>query len=92
MTKKRVAVLISGRGSNLQALLDAKQDAYEIVVVVSNVPDAAGLERARAAGVEALTLDRKQHGKTAKRSSVNSTPCSTRAMSISSPSPALCEC
>jgi phosphoribosylglycinamide formyltransferase-1 len=63
MTKKRVAVLISGRGSNLQALLDAKQDAYEIVVVVSNVPDAAGLERARAAGVEALTLDHKQHGK-----------------------------
>ena len=31
----RVAVLISGRGSNLQALLDAKQDAYEIALVVS---------------------------------------------------------
>lgn len=63
MSKKRVAVLISGRGSNLQALLDAKQDAYEITLVVSNVPDAGGLERASAAGVEALTLDHKPYGK-----------------------------
>lgn len=61
--KKRVAVLISGRGSNLQALLDAQQDAYEIVLVISNVPDAGGLERARAAGIEALTLDHKPYGK-----------------------------
>lgn len=61
--KKRVAVLISGRGSNLQALLDAKQDAYEIVLVVSNVPDAAGLERARRAGVEAIALDHRPYGK-----------------------------
>lgn len=60
---KRVAVLISGRGSNLQALLDAEQDAYEIVLVVSNVPGAGGLERARAAGVEAVTLDHKRYGK-----------------------------
>lgn len=60
---KRVAVLISGRGSNLQALLDSKQDAYEIVLVVSNVPGAGGLERARAAGVEALALDHKPYGK-----------------------------
>jgi phosphoribosylglycinamide formyltransferase 1 len=63
MTKKRVAVLISGRGTNLQALLDAEQDAYEIVLVVSNTPDAAGLERARAAGVETRTLDHKPYGK-----------------------------
>lgn len=61
--KKRVAVLISGRGSNLQALLDAQQDAYEIVLVVSNVPEAGGLDRASAAGVEALTLDHKPYGK-----------------------------
>ncbi|MES1157370.1 MAG: phosphoribosylglycinamide formyltransferase [Alphaproteobacteria bacterium] len=57
MSKRKIGVLISGRGSNLQALLDAKQSAYEIVVVISNNPDAAGLERARAAGVEALALD-----------------------------------
>lgn len=63
MMRKRVAVLISGRGSNLQALLDAQQDAYEIVLVVSNVPGAAGLERARAAGVEAIALDHKPYGK-----------------------------
>jgi formyltetrahydrofolate-dependent phosphoribosylglycinamide formyltransferase len=60
---KRVAVLISGRGSNLQALLDAKQNAYEIALVVSNVPGAAGLDRARAAGVEAVALDHKPYGK-----------------------------
>ncbi len=59
--KKRVAVLISGRGSNLQALLDARQDAYEVVLVVSNVPGAEGLERA--AGVEAIALDHKPYGK-----------------------------
>ncbi len=63
MKKKRVAVLISGRGTNLQALLDAEQDAYDIALVVSNVPDAGGLERARAANVEALTLDHKPYGK-----------------------------
>ncbi|MBC7767631.1 MAG: phosphoribosylglycinamide formyltransferase [Phycisphaerales bacterium] len=61
--KKRVAVLISGRGSNLQALLDAEQDAYEITLVVANVPGVEGLDRARAAGVEALTLDHKPYGK-----------------------------
>jgi formyltetrahydrofolate-dependent phosphoribosylglycinamide formyltransferase len=61
--KKRVAVLISGRGTNLQALLDARQDDYEIVLVVSNVPGAAGLERARAAGVETIALDHKPYGK-----------------------------
>ena len=58
---KRVAVLISGRGSNLQALLDAEQDAYEIALVVSNVPNAGGLDRARAAGVEAIALDHRPY-------------------------------
>ena len=55
--KVPVAVLISGRGSNLQALLDAKQDAYEIKLVISNNADAYGLERARKAGVETLVID-----------------------------------
>jgi formyltetrahydrofolate-dependent phosphoribosylglycinamide formyltransferase len=62
MSRKRVAVLISGRGSNLQALMDAKQDAYEVVLAVSNVPDAPGLERARKAGVEAIALDHRRYG------------------------------
>ena len=55
--KTRVGVLISGRGSNLQALLDAGQDDYEIQLVISNNADAQGLERARKAGVEALVID-----------------------------------
>ena len=53
----RVGVLISGRGSNLQALIDAQRAGTlggEIVVVVSNVEGAPGLERARAAGISAV--------------------------------------
>jgi phosphoribosylglycinamide formyltransferase-1 len=54
MQRLRVGVLISGRGSNLQALIDAATDpAYpaEIALVISNQPDAAGLERAAKAGI-----------------------------------------
>jgi phosphoribosylglycinamide formyltransferase 1 len=54
-----LAVLISGRGSNLQAIIDAigegRLDA-RIAVAISNRPDAAGLQRAREAGIEALAL------------------------------------
>ena len=52
--KLKVAVLISGRGSNLQALIDACADAKfpaQIVLVISNVADTQGLERARSAGI-----------------------------------------
>ena len=55
----RVAVLISGEGSNLQALIDAAQAGQlgaSLVTVVSNRSAARGLERARAAGIEALHL------------------------------------
>ena len=56
---RRLAVLISGRGSNLQSIVDAiagrRLDA-EIAVVVSNRPDAAGLVRARDAGIDTLCL------------------------------------
>jgi phosphoribosylglycinamide formyltransferase-1 len=48
---KRVAVLISGRGSNLGALIDAADASYKIILVLSNVEGAGGLERARAAGI-----------------------------------------
>jgi formyltetrahydrofolate-dependent phosphoribosylglycinamide formyltransferase len=60
---KRVAVLISGRGTNLQALIDAEQDAYEVVLVISNAPGVEGLERARRAGIEALVIDHRGFGK-----------------------------
>ncbi|MFO1173468.1 MAG: phosphoribosylglycinamide formyltransferase [Hyphomicrobiaceae bacterium] len=59
-TRKRVAILISGRGTNMESLIRAAQDpAYpaEIVCVVSNKPDAPGLARARALGIEAVPLD-----------------------------------
>lgn len=55
----RLGVLISGRGSNLQALIDAAHDpAYlaEVALVISNKADAPGLDRARAAGIATLVL------------------------------------
>jgi phosphoribosylglycinamide formyltransferase 1 len=58
--RRRTAILISGRGSNMAALINAARDpAYpaEIVLVLSNRPDAAGLTAARAAGVPAQAID-----------------------------------
>jgi phosphoribosylglycinamide formyltransferase-1 len=56
----RAAVLVSGGGTNLQALLDARDDlGAELCVVVSNRADAFALERARRAGVEAMCLSHK---------------------------------
>ena len=57
---RRLGVLISGRGSNLQALIDAIGDGRlraSIDVVISNVAAAPGLDRARAAGIETLVMD-----------------------------------
>jgi len=65
MTRKRVAVLISGRGSNMAALIEAaKARDYpaEIVLVVSNRPDAAGLARARQAGIATALVDHTPYG------------------------------
>lgn len=56
---RRIAVLISGRGSNLQALIDAVAQGTldaEIAVVVSNRAGAPGLDRARAAGIDTITI------------------------------------
>jgi phosphoribosylglycinamide formyltransferase-1 len=65
MTRKRVAILISGRGSNMAALIAAAQQDYpaEIALVLSNRPDAAGLATARAAGVATAVLDHKPYGR-----------------------------
>ena len=66
MNKTRIAVLVSGGGTNLQALLDAEKSGVlpsgEIVLVVSNKAGAYALTRAENAGVEALTLTRKDCG------------------------------
>lgn len=62
MTNRRLGVLISGRGSNLQAIIDAvasrRLDAT-IAVVISNRADAAGLRRAEEAGIGTLVIDHK---------------------------------
>ena len=65
MTKKRVAVLISGRGSNMTALIEAAgapDYPAEIVLVASNRPQAAGLSRAREAGIPTALVDHTAFG------------------------------
>ncbi|CAN5528123.1 phosphoribosylglycinamide formyltransferase [soil metagenome] len=60
MKRKRTAILISGRGSNMSALIAAgRESAYpaEFVVVISNRPGAAGLHAAEQAGIHAVALD-----------------------------------
>ena len=64
--KRRVAILISGRGSNMSALIAATRQPdfpAEIVVVIANRADAGGLERAAAAGIPTLTIESKPFGR-----------------------------
>jgi phosphoribosylglycinamide formyltransferase-1 len=64
--KRRVAILISGRGSNMSALIAATRQLdfpAEIVVVIANRADAGGLERAAAAGIPTLTIESKPFGR-----------------------------
>ena len=66
MSRKRVAVLISGRGSNMAALIEAAKDKNypaEIALVVSHRPDAGGLATARAAGIATEVVDHAAFGK-----------------------------
>jgi phosphoribosylglycinamide formyltransferase-1 len=66
MARKRVAVLISGRGSNMVALIEAAKDPSfpaEIVVVVSNDPTAQGLELAAAANIPQEAVDHRRFGR-----------------------------
>jgi phosphoribosylglycinamide formyltransferase-1 len=64
--KRRVAILISGRGSNMSALVEAaRADGFpaEIVVVISNKADAGGLAKAREAGIPAVAIESGPFGK-----------------------------
>src|SRR5580693_5828862 len=64
--RRRVAILISGRGSNMAALIraaGAEDFPAEIAVVISNRTDAPGLEKARASGVSAVVVESKPFGK-----------------------------
>ncbi|WP_233244670.1 phosphoribosylglycinamide formyltransferase, partial [Caulobacter sp. HMWF009] len=65
-SRTKVAVLISGRGSNMDALVRAAAAAdcpFEIALVLANKPDAGGLASATAAGIEALCVDQKPYGR-----------------------------
>jgi phosphoribosylglycinamide formyltransferase 1 len=66
MSRKRVAILISGRGSNMSALIEAAKGVdypAEISLVISNRPDAAGLTRAQAEGIPTAVVDHTNYGK-----------------------------
>jgi phosphoribosylglycinamide formyltransferase 1 len=66
MARKRVAIVISGRGSNMVALIEAAKDpAYpaEIALVISNEPAAEGLKRAAAAEIPTMVVDHRPFGK-----------------------------
>jgi phosphoribosylglycinamide formyltransferase-1 len=70
LISRRIGVLISGRGSNLQAIIDAIASGKlraEVAIVISNRPDAAGLERAKRAGIETVLLDHQNKAKFATR-------------------------
>ena len=64
--KAKIAVLVSGGGTNLQALIDAQKSGIinngEIVLVISNVTGAYALERAKNAGIDGFTVSKKQLG------------------------------
>ena len=66
MLKARISVLVSGGGTNLQALIDAQKSGIiksgELSLVISNNPNAFALERAKAAGIESAVLTRKELG------------------------------
>ena len=68
MKKIKIAVLISGGGTNLQALLDAQKSGViksgEITLVISNKAGVYGLERAKTAGVKSLVITKKECGGT----------------------------
>ena len=64
MLKARIAVLVSGGGTNLQALINAQQSGIissgEIKLVVSNKPDVYALERAKNANIESIVINKKE--------------------------------
>ena len=96
MSRKRVAVLISGRGSNMAALIEAAKDKdypAEIALVLSNRPDAGGLATARSAGIATEVVDHTLFGK--DRTAFDCTRCRLcwkNTASISFVSPASCGC
>ena len=70
MLKTKIAVFVSGGGTNLQALIDAQNSGIiksgEIVLVLSSNPNAYALERAKRAGIKGVTVSRKECGSAAE--------------------------
>ena len=58
----KVAVLVSGGGSNLQSILDYKQDSFKVEMVIGSKDGIYGLERAKNAGVPSYVVSRKEYG------------------------------
>jgi phosphoribosylglycinamide formyltransferase-1 len=69
MAKANIAVMVSGGGTNLQALIDAQNSGIlcsgQLSLVISNIPDAYALERAKKAGIPAYGIHKKAMGQTA---------------------------
>ena len=85
MRNRRIGVLISGRGSNLQAIIDAVADGRldaTIAVVISNRASAAGLVRAQDAGIETLVLDHKAYAARADYDRVLASELRARGVSL----------
>ena len=85
MRNRRIGVLISGRGSNLQAIIDAVADGRldaTIAVVISNRASAAGLVRAQDAGIETLVLDHKAYAVRADYDRALASELRTRGVSL----------
>jgi len=68
---KKVGILISGRGSNMMALVEAAGDTYEVVVVASDKPEAPGLIWAREHGIPTFALSPKGIGKLAYEAAIS---------------------
>ena len=68
---KKVGILISGRGSNMQAIVERAGDAYEVAVVASDKPDAPGLAWAREHGIATFALSPKGIGKLAYEAAIS---------------------
>lgn len=76
---KKVGILISGRGSNMMALVEQAGGAYEVVVVASDKPDAPGLAWAREHGIPTFALSPKGIGKPAYEAALNAALREARA-------------
>jgi len=68
---KKVGILISGRGSNMMAIVEQAADAYEVVVVASDTPEAPGLIWAREHGIPTFALSPKGIGKLAYEAAIS---------------------